>query len=177
MNELTPDDRLERFTRHWLESHRAVSAFIRLSVHDLHHAEDVLQEVAADASRNFDQYDPDRPFVAWLIGIARQRIADYFRSSNRRQLPIAPDVADAIAQAHIDLSDEMDDRLIALRKCMDRLPDRHRKLIDQRYDRGLGLGDIASAIGSNAKAVNALFTRIRKALQGCIEQRMEARDE
>jgi len=170
-----PDDRLERFTRLWMDNHRAIAAFIRMSVHDLHHAEDVLQEVATDASRNFDQYDADRPFAAWLIGIARQRIADHFRQSQRKPLAVSSEVADALAQAHVDLAGEMDDRLIALRKCMERLPERHRKLIDQRYDRGRSLGEIATTIGSNPKAVNALFTRIRKALQQCVEQRMEAK--
>lgn len=169
-----PDDRLERFTRLWMDNHRAVAAFIRMSVHDLHHAEDVLQEVAADASRNFDQYNPDRAFVAWLIGIARQRITDYFRRSKRRQLALAPDVAEALAEAHVDLAEEMDDRLIALRKCMDRLPEGQRKLVIQRYGQGLNLSEIAQAAGSNAKAVNALFVRLRKALRGCIEQRLEA---
>ena len=176
MNLPYPDDRLERFTRLWMDNHRAVAAFIRMSVQDLHHAEDVLQEVAADASRNFDQYDPDRPFVAWLIGIARQRIADYFRKSKKRQLALAPDVADALAAAHVDLAQEMDDRLIALRKCMERLPERQRKLVKQRYGRGLTLAEIAQAVGSNAKAVNALFVRLRVALRTCIEQRMEAQD-
>ena len=169
-----PDDRLERFTRLWMDNHRAVAAYIRMSVHDLHHAEDVLQEVATDASRNFDRYEAGRPFVAWLIGIARQRIADHYRRTQRKPLAIDSEVADALAQAHADLAEEMDDRLIALRKCMDRLPERHRRLIDQRYDRGRSLDEIAAAIGSNAKAVNALFTRIRKALQQCVEQRMEA---
>ena len=48
----------ERFTRLWIASQPAVSAFVHAAVPDLHRAEDLIQEVAATALRKFPEYDP-----------------------------------------------------------------------------------------------------------------------
>lgn len=168
-------DRLEKFTRLWVQNQRAVGAFIFMSLRDAHHAEDVLQEVAADASRNFDKYDPKRPFVAWLIGIARQRLVDHYRKQQTNRIELSADVVAMLDQSYAETAEEIDDRLVALRKCMDKLPEHHKLLINRRYGFDDALSDIAKSVGSNAKAVNAMLTRVRKLLSDCVQQRMEAK--
>lgn len=167
-------DQLEEFTRLWVQNQRAISAYIHISMRDAHYAEDVLQDVAADASRNFDKYDASRPFVAWLIGIARQRLVDHYRKRERQRAELSPDAIGLLDKAYAEVAEEVDDRLVALRKCMDKLPDHHRVLINRRYGFDDALADIAKSVGSNAKAVNAMLVRIRKLLADCVEQRMEA---
>jgi len=173
-NESSPD-RLEQFTRLWVQNHRAVAAFIHMSLRNPHDTEDVLQEVAADASRNFDKYDASRPFVAWLIGIARQRLVDHYRKQGRQRAELSPDALDLLDQSYAEAAEEIDDRLVALRKCMEQLPEHHRVLIQRRYGLDDGLAEIAKSVGSSAKAVNAMLTRVRKLLADCVQQRMEAR--
>lgn len=159
-----------------MTNQRAVGAFIHMSLRDAHYAEDVLQEVAADASRNFDQYDPARPFVAWLIGIARQRLVDHYRKQDRRQrAELSQDALDLLDQSYAEVAEEVDDRLVALRKCMDKLPEHHKLLINRRYGFDDPLAEIAKSVGSSAKAVNAMLTRVRKLLADCVQQRMEAK--
>jgi len=174
MSDTAPEDRLEQFTRLWVQNQRAVLAFIHMSLRDAHHADDVLQEVAADASRYFDRYDPDRPFVAWLIGIARQRLVDHYRQQDRQKAVLSPDVMAMLDQSYAEVAEEIDDRVVALRKCIEQLPEHHKLMINRRYGYEDGLDEIAKSVGSNAKAVNAMLTRIRKALGNCIQQRMEA---
>ena len=169
-----PPDRLEQFTRLWVQNQRAVGAFIHMSLRDAHHAEDVLQEVAADASRNFDRYDPSRPFVAWLIGIARQRLVDHYRKQDRQRAQLSDDALELLDRSYAEAAEQVDDRLDALRKCMEKLPEHHKLLINRRYGFDDALTDIAKSVGSNAKAVNAMLVRVRKLLADCIEQRMEA---
>ena len=168
-------DRLEQFTRLWVQNQRAVGAFIYMSLNNPHDTEDVLQEVAADASRNFDKYDPSRPFVAWLIGIARQRLVDHYRKQGRQRAKLSPDTLALLDRAYAETAEAIDDRLIALRKCMEKLPEHHKLLINRRYGFDDALADIAKSVGSNAKAVNAMLTRVRKLLADCIQQRLEAR--
>ena len=167
-------DRLEQFTRLWVANQRAVGAFIHMSLRDAHYAEDVLQEVAADASRNFDKYDPARPFVAWLSGIARQRLVDHYRKQDRQRAERSQDTLDLLDQSSAEVAEEIDDRLVALRKCMDKLPEHHKLMINRRYGFDDSLAEIAKSVGSNAKAVNAMLTRVRKLLADCVQQRMEA---
>jgi len=167
-------DRLEQFTRLWVQNQRAVGAFIHMSLRDAHHAEDVLQEVAADASRNFDRYNPERPFSAWLIGIARQRLVDHYRKQGRQRAELSQDALSLLDASYAQVAVEIDDRVVALRKCMEQLSEHHKLLINRRYGFEDGLEDIARTIGSNAKAVNAMLTRIRKLLADCVQHRLEA---
>lgn len=175
MNAPNPHDRIEQFTRLWVQNQRAVGAFIHMSLRDSHYTEDVLQEVAADASRNFDRYDPARPFVAWLIGIARQRLVDHYRKQDRQRAELSQDALDLLDQSYAEVAEEIDDRLVALRKCMEKLPEHHKLIVNRRYGFDDTLAEIAKSVGSNAKAVNAMLTRVRKLLADCVQQRMEAR--
>lgn len=56
--------------RSWVRAQPSVLAFLVASTPQLSDAEDLLQEVAAQAARQFDKYDPDRPFLPWALGIA-----------------------------------------------------------------------------------------------------------
>lgn len=172
-NESSPD-RLEQFTRLWVKNQRGVAAFIHMSLRNPHDTEDVLQEVATDASRNFDKYDASRPFVAWLIGIARQRLVDHYRKQDRQRVELSQDTLALLDQAYAETAEEIDDRLVSLRKCMEKLPEHHRVLVQRRYGFGDGLAEIAKSVGSSAKAVSAMLTRVRKLLADCVQQRMEA---
>lgn len=56
-------------------------------------AEDVVQRTFVSAWRSRDGYDPDAgPLGAWIVRIARRRIADHCRSSAvQRERTVAPD--------------------------------------------------------------------------------------
>lgn len=56
-------------------------------------AEDVVQHTFVSAWRSREAYDPDAgPLGAWIVRIARRRIADHYRSSTvQRERAVAPD--------------------------------------------------------------------------------------
>lgn len=163
-----------RFTRLWIEAQHTLTGFVTLHVHDYALVEDIIQEVATQATENFDQYDPARPFGAWLIGIARMRIAEAYRKKGRSPVMFSNDVMESITRAFIAAQPETNDRLEALRDCMAKLSDRHRRVIDLRYSRQKSSDEIADQVGGNAVAVDSMLYRIRLALRQCIADRMEA---
>ena len=161
------------FTDLWLESQHALGGFVCVHVPDQSLADDIVQEVARQATANFDQFDQSRPFIAWLIGIARQRIAENYRKQGRRPVVFSSDILESISDAYVELEPEIDDRLEGLRACMEKLNDRHRRVIELRYARQLTQDDIAAQVGSNGRAVNAMLFRIRTALRDCVNRYME----
>src|SRR4051794_12552203 len=66
-----PQQSSEQLARLWTESQPVVAAFILSVIPDFHQAEDVLQQVAVVLVREFDRFDPSRPFLPWALGIAR----------------------------------------------------------------------------------------------------------
>lgn len=162
------------FTQLWIASQHAITGFVSVHVHDYAMVEDIVQEVAAQASKNFDQYDPARPFSAWVIGIARLRIVDMLRQRGRRPVVLSGDVLDALTSELVKLQPENNQRLEALRACLAKLSERHRRVIEMRYGRQLSSEKIASDVGGSAPGVDAMLYRIRDALRQCILQEVEA---
>lgn len=162
------------FAKLWLESQHALGGFICVHVPDHDLADDILQEVAELATDRFDQYDHDRPFIAWLIGIARNRIAQAYRARGKRAIVYSSEVLDAVTNAYIQMQPTEDDRLDGLRICMSKLSDRHRRVVELRYARQLTSEQIAAQVACSPRAVTSMLQRIRAALRKCVAQYMEA---
>jgi len=166
--------RRRSFAELWLEAQHALGGFVHLHVPDHALADDIMQEVARQATEHFEQYDHDRPFIAWLIGIARQRIAQAYRAQGRRPIVFSSEMLDAITHAYTDMQPTEDDRLDGLRICMSRLSDRHRRVIELRYARQMTSQQIADQVACSPRAVTSMLQRIRSALRKCVAQYMEA---
>jgi RNA polymerase sigma-70 factor (ECF subfamily) len=69
----------------WTLAQPAVSAFITSVVRDFRDRDDVLQDVAVAVIESFGRWDPERPFVAWAIGVARNQVGLYLRRRRREQ--------------------------------------------------------------------------------------------
>ena len=61
------------FTRLFVANQAAFHGFLISLVHDLHAADDLLQDLAGRLWAKFDAYDPQRPFVAWGLGFASEK--------------------------------------------------------------------------------------------------------
>lgn len=68
----------ELFMWLWTESQQAVANYIPATVRDPATAEDLAPETALVLFRRFGEYDGERPFLAWALGVAQfQRKAVY----------------------------------------------------------------------------------------------------
>lgn len=170
---LQPEPTQKGFAELWLKSQNTLGGYVCAHVPDHALAEDIMQEVARQATANFDQYDHSKPFLGWLIGIARQRIADAYRAKNRRPIVFSSDIVDSIAKVYVDLEPEEDDRAEGLRICMDKLSDRHRKVLDFKYGRRMSTKEIAGQVGGSPGSVDTMIYRLRDALRQCINHYLE----
>lgn len=162
------------FTDLWLAAQRVLGGYVYLHLGDHFQTEDIIQEVARQATENFDQYDPSRPFTAWLIGIARQRIAEMHRKNNRKPIVFSSDLVDSISEAFVEMQPEIDHRIQALRECQGRLSERHLRVLELRYARQLSVEEIAEQVGGSTRSIVAMLHRIRVALRRCITRNLEA---
>ena len=164
-NEKEKDIR-ERMTRHWLSAEPAVRAFVTAAIGSLADREDVLQQVALTVARRFDEFDEDRSFVAWALWLAKSRIIDFYRAQGRQQFVLGDDDLDLLAETLVQRQDEISLRRQALSHCLEKLPERSRKLIQLKYYQ------IAALIKSTPASVRVTLFRIRDALADCIRRRV-----
>ena len=159
-----------RLTLLWTQAHPLVMAFVRSMVPDPVDAEDVLQQTAYDIATNFDEYDPERPFVAWAIGIAKYKVLSYRRDRGRDRSVLTGDAIEHIATAYADQSETLSDNARALQSCMEKLSDKAHALIEMRYAQNLKPAAIASRLGTTANTVSNALSRTRETLRDCIER-------
>ncbi|MFI4861444.1 MAG: sigma-70 family RNA polymerase sigma factor [Phycisphaerales bacterium JB063] len=160
------------FASRWVVVQPSVGAYIRSAVRDAQHAEDVLQEVARGAIEQFTTYDRSRPFLNWVMGIARYRILNYYRSQRGDKLVFDESVLRMIERGHIDVAPTVNERKQALNECMRRLDGRAREALSRRYDAGMAVRQIAERFETTPNAISRLLYRARLALKECIESRL-----
>lgn len=160
------------FTERWMKSRHMVAAFVRSMVRDEHHAEDVLQKVAINAATKFEQYDRDREFAHWLIGIAKRQVAQHFREFQRDRHTFDQSLVDQLVDAYADVADELPDQAVALKVCIQKLNDRGKDIVDMRYQQNLKPAQIADRVGTSSTAITSLLHRIRKSLEGCVKKQL-----
>ncbi|MEM6506427.1 MAG: sigma factor-like helix-turn-helix DNA-binding protein [Planctomycetota bacterium] len=102
-------------------------------------------------------------------------MAEAFRQQGQRPVVFSTDVIESLTVAYAGLQDEVSDRMDGLRQCMEKLNDRHRRVLDLKYARRLTSGEIAKQVGGSAGSVDVMIHRLRTALRKCINQHLESR--
>lgn len=155
--------------RNWGQVQTSLLAFITASAPQFSDAEDLLQEVAVEVAVRFDEYDPSRPFLPWALWIAKIKIAEFYRGRQRRQVLLMGESMDALADACVKVQETLSDKQFAIDKCLDRLTDRAREMLNLRYSEGMSSPEIGHRLGMSVQYVRVALTRIRTALTECAQ--------
>jgi len=162
----------EEFTHRWLEAEPSISAYVFASIKGFHDAEDVVQRIAQELARRFDEYDSGRPFVGWALWIAKSRVIDFYRAQGRTRVVFSDELLSQLADTFAQQADGRSGRREALEACLDELPPRSRRLLELRYVDELSAAEAAREICSTEGSVRVLLSRVRTVLASCIERRL-----
>ncbi len=156
--------------RQWTLAQPVVSSFIGAMVRDFADRDDVLQETAVAVLESADRYDPDRPFIAWALGIARNQIRMYLRRNNQERLVFDESVLQLLEDSFATVSAHEVHRLRFLRDCLQRLDPREQLLFQLRYAEDLKPAAIGEQLGLAANTVSKALQRLRDQLRTCIDR-------
>lgn len=165
------DDRTVEATRLWTLAQPTASAFVSSLVREIRDRDDVMQEVAVAVMESFASYDRSRPFVAWVIGIARNQVRLYCRRKGRDRLVFDPEAMEQLEQAFAEIPPRDIRILDYLEECVRSLKGRARELCELRYERDLKPVAIAPRVGMSANGVAKALQRIRELLRECVQEK------
>lgn len=145
---------------------QAVVGFCVNMVGDVHHGEDIAQDVFLAAHKALPRFRQQASVRTWLFAIARRQCLKALRDSRRRRR-LDQERQEAIAAAaHRNLperpQDDPDLQLLLVRQGLARLDRHQRALLLMRYDTGLLLTDMAHILGVSEASVRR---RLAGALQ------------
>jgi RNA polymerase sigma-70 factor, ECF subfamily len=157
-------------TRH----QRQIFGYIYTLVPDRNDAEDLLQETSVVICEKFDQFEEGTDFVAWACQIAYWRVRYSRQKYARCKVVFNQEILDAVAQTASTMTEELDDRHVALFKCLGKLHARDRDLVLARYEPGSGVEEAARLSGRTRQAAYKALSRIRKLLMDCVTHQITA---
>jgi len=178
---MTPDNNtpLETWGRAALEQNRRwLTAFTLSQTGSPQDAEDLVQTVFSRAIKYQTSYDGSRQLGAWLRGIARNVLREYWRKQKRLPVFVEEEALRELqAAAEADAPNWMQpdaesDRIVALRECMMRLAERIRKVVRLKYRALLPSAEIGARLGMTRAAVDMGLSRARRVLADCVERRL-----
>ena len=164
-------ERHEEYMTRYLGALPSLRAYVLSVVRDFHLMEDILQDVAIAAWRQYEGYDTSRPFVAWVLGMARHKCTDFMRA--RKVKPLLPeDVVRQLAEEASAFSEEAMERRKVLADCADKLTPSAQGILRLRLEEGLGADEIARRMGKSWSAVRKVLSRARAFLARCTERQL-----
>ncbi len=150
--------------------------FCRARLGDDADAEDAVQDVFVRAYRSLASFDASRSWPSWLFSIAANRVKSRYaaRSSVARLVERAGGEALVVGEA-ASAGDDPAELAVgtmaaeALREAVAALPAAYRAPVELYYFAGLGVADVAKALGLGEEAVKTRLFRARKELSRLLD--------
>jgi len=161
-------------TIEWTRAQPSVGRFVNSFLRDRTEAADVLQEIALIIVEKFEQWEPERPFIGWALGIARRVVLVHLREKYRDRRVEFSDAIDQVALSFERLEPQAELVKDSLADCLGQVRGQSRQVLSLRYTDGLELKQIADQLGMTASNVGVMLHRVRAALRKCVDQKLKA---
>lgn len=162
-----PDDD-DAFAELVAATHRQVRAHIAGMGVPWNDVDDLAQEVFLAHYARQDERPPGVAVVAWLKGVARNKVLHYWRRRGHAAA-FLEEVGDHLAEAPGVADEPLG--LEALQRCLADLPEDARRLVRWHYADELTSAAIAERLDRPASTVRMHLVRIRDLLRECVRRR------
>ncbi|MCU0777800.1 MAG: sigma-70 family RNA polymerase sigma factor [Akkermansiaceae bacterium] len=164
----------EEFVKELTNHQTSMLAYIRSLAPGNSGARDLLQEVNITLWQRRESYELGTNFKAWAFQTIRYHMLNHRRRLiSQGWLVFDDDLIQRMAPGFENEPDELEERHIALRKCLLRLRPQDRELIHHRYATAGSLQEYADKTHRSAGTLKAILFNLRAALKRCIERELK----
>lgn len=130
--------------------------------------DDLVQEVFTFVLQRGLEDRGSGPVGAFLRGVGKNLLLRQRRSAGTRR---EVELADEVWCQQCGSADG-DERIDALRRCVEELPERSRALLQRVYADGAGRAAAGATFGLSADGVKTALRRLRDGLRECVQRRL-----
>lgn len=125
--------------------------------------EDLVQDILLSLHQSRSTWDPERPFLPWIVAVARSRLADNARRYVRRtSIDVAvTDLAETFCDMRTNTNAENVVNLLSVQKAMQGLTKTEKQAVDLLRLREMTLAEAAAASGSTIAALKVAMHRAK----------------
>ena len=149
---------MEHFEAQLAAVYTGVERYVKYRLNGSADAEDLLQDICMTAYLKYDQLEKKESFKAWILSIAKNRCADYFRKrKGSREVPLEaiPETKLVYSRRGWTVSTPVEDTL-------ELLTDRDREVLRLFYWRQLSLAEIAQKLNIPQGTVKSRLNTARE---------------
>jgi RNA polymerase sigma-70 factor, ECF subfamily len=169
VDEVADKQKLDRdFTELYKAHLRDVYSYSYYRVGNHHDAEDLTEQTFLQAYRHFERAQREsngRPLRPWLIRIAHNLAANYYRDRSRRPVTQLDDAAVLTAPRGTEETVEGREEVKEVLEGVSKLPDDRREALIMRFALGMDNKEIARAMDRSEGATKVLIHRAIKQLE------------
>ena len=137
-----------------------VYAYVAYRLKHTQEAEDLTAVIFMQALRRLSQYDPVRgSFSAWLFGIARHAIFDYWRHDSRQNMLLHKNDSNSAAVASPENLVIQSEQAAQIHRLIAMLPDRRQEVVTLKFFGGLRNKEIAVVLELDERTVASHLSR------------------
>ena len=157
------------------ENEAMLMTYLRAVVRDQTVVEDLFQETMLVSWRKLSEYDRSCPFGPWVRGIAAKLIMAHFRKAKCDSMITGCDALEYLSRQiehiHERPGDTWEQKIDALKHCIEALPDKYREMIDLRYFKQQPASRISEITQVSVEAVRKRLQRARGLLLNCLRRK------
>ncbi|MBI9017497.1 MAG: sigma-70 family RNA polymerase sigma factor [Phycisphaerae bacterium] len=170
------ENHTEEFLKLVMANQHRIKAFIRIMMPNISDADDIMQETMLVMWRKFSDFQPETNFVSWAVKIAHLQILSFRKTNRNKRLLFNEELFEDFSSNAIEIIENADTRVEALRYCVKKLDKNDQKLIQMRYEADQTAKNMAEKTGINLKTLYRAITKIQYLLHSCIQRRLLAED-
>ena len=149
--------------------------YLRAAVRNQSAVEDLFQETMLVAWRKLNDYDRSCPFGPWVRGIAAKLIMAHFRKAKSDIMITGCETLEHLSRQiehiHERPGDTWEQKIDAIKHCIQALPDNHREMIELRYFKHQTASRISEITKISLEAVRKRLQRARAQLLDCLRRK------
>jgi len=156
---------------------RPMIGFLYRMTHNSSAAEELAQEVFLRVYRSRETYRADAKFSTWLYRIAANLAVNYARDTRHERPEVTlnldePDPDSGMADGHLNVEQDLlrRERLAAIRKQVQALPERQRLAVIMHKYQGMDYRQIGEVLKLSEAATKSLLFRAYEALRERLKQ-------
>ena len=163
----------ESVLRIFMDGRTRISGAAWLVTRDAHAAEDIFQNVVVKALTREISFQTEGAAMSWAFISARREGIDWLRRRKKETRGISVEMMELLEAEWLAESPGVaNERIDALRDCLETLPENSQKALRLRYYEGLSCEEVAERMRIGLMAVYKRLSRLHNGLRQCVEGKL-----
>ncbi len=168
------EEKRDRVVKQAFECRVQLIAYAYALLGDYSTADDAVQDAMLTVVKKYDQFTEGTSIMAWCRSIVRLEVLRIRQKQHKDRTLVARLLEDSIGQAFdeygaVDFTNQDAQRRKALVKCLGKLTQQGRLVLQGRFAESLSYEQIGKKVGMSLEAVRKSLYRQKKQLRNCVE--------